>query len=116
MGTAFIRAATCGCTARRAGPSTSTAEPKPWEFQFGTEYSPLGPTGSRGAPFLAVNGHLRQEVDFGGTLIVQAGWQWRGRTGHLMRRGLEYFNGQSEQYQFFHDHEQLVGIGVWYDY
>jgi hypothetical protein len=89
---------------------------EPWEFQVGAEYSPLGPTGIAGAPFLAVNGHLRQEVDFGGALTVQAGWQWRGRSGHLMRAGLEYFNGQSEQYQFFHDHEQLVGMGVWYDY
>jgi len=62
---------------------------EPWEFQFGAEYSPLGPTGLAGAPFLAVNGHLRQEVDFGGSLVVQAGWQWRGRTGHLMRAGLE---------------------------
>ena len=40
----------------------------------------------------------------------------RTQSGHLIRVGLEYFNGQSEQYQFFDDHEQLVGIGLWYDY
>ena len=34
---------------------------KPWEFQFGAELQALAPTGpTGGAPFLAVNGHLRK--------------------------------------------------------
>lgn len=88
----------------------------PWEFQFGADYSPVMPTGLAGSPFLAVNGHLRGEVDFGGHLSVQAGWQWRGETGHLLRAGLMYFNGQSIQYQFFPQHEQQIGFGAWYDF
>jgi len=48
---------------------------KPWEFQFGADFSPPEPTGPRGTPFFAINGHLRQENDFGGNVTVQTGWQ-----------------------------------------
>ena len=90
---------------------------RPWEFQFGVDWSPLWATGFCGAPFLAVNGHLRQEVNFGGNLIAQAGWQWRGRyNGPLLRTGFQYFNGKSLQAQFFNEHEEQFGLGVWYDY
>jgi hypothetical protein len=89
---------------------------EPWEFQFGVDYSPLGPSGILGAPFFAINGHLREEVDFGGDLAVQTGWQWAGRTGHLFRAGMHYFNGMSDQRQFFNNHEELIGLGFWYDY
>jgi len=89
---------------------------QPWEFQFGLDYSPAAPTTIRGAPFFAINGHLREEVDFGGNLVVQTGWQWRGVTGHLFRVGLHYFNGQSNQFEFFRQHEQQIGLGLWYDY
>ncbi len=89
---------------------------KPWEFQFGADFSPTEPTGLCGSPFFAINGHLRQENDFGGNLNVQTGWQWRGRTGHLLRVGMEYFNGMSDQGQFFDRFEEQIGGGVWYDY
>lgn len=86
-----------------------------WEFQFGADFSPATP-GFRGAPFLAVNARLRQEVDFGGSLTVQTGWLWRGQTGKVFRTGLEYFNGKSEQMEFVFQHEQHLGLGFWYDY
>lgn len=89
---------------------------RPWEFQFGTEYSPIESIGGHGAPFLAVNGHLRQENDFGGNFVVQTGWQWRGRTGQLLRTGVQYFNGKSDQAQFIHDSERQFGWGLWYDF
>jgi len=89
---------------------------EPWEFQFGADYSPTEPTGVWGSPFAAINGHLREEVEFGGHLIVQAGWQWRGQSGHLFRVGAQYFNGESIQYQFFDRHEEQLGVGLWYDY
>jgi hypothetical protein len=89
---------------------------KPWEFQFGADYSPIRPTTCRGAPFLAVNGRIREEVDFGGNVTVQTGWQWRGETGRLFRLGLHYFNGKTDQYQFFEEHEEQFALGVWYDY
>ncbi len=88
----------------------------PWEFQFGAEYSPLEPTGARGAPFLAANGYLRQDVNFSGSITVQAGWQWRGQSGHLVRLGAHYFNGMSEQREFFNQFEEQVGLGLWYDF
>ncbi len=88
----------------------------PWEFQFGVEYAPAVPTGIEGAPFAAINAHLRQEVNFGGGLTVQTGWAWRGASGHLFRIGLEYFNGKSEEYQFSDMFEQQVGVGMWYDF
>lgn len=90
---------------------------KPFEFQFGVDYSPRCPAGFRGAPFVAVNAHLREEVHFGGNLVVQAGWQWRGWTNtRVIRAGLEYFNGKSDQYEFFDASEQKVGVGLWFDY
>lgn len=89
---------------------------KPWEFQFGIDASPEEPTGFLGAPFFAVNGRIREEVDYGGNVTVQTGWAWRGQGGQLMRLGMQYFNGMSDYYQFFTDHEEQIGIGLWYDY
>lgn len=91
-------------------------ETKPWEFQFGVEYSPADPTGLRPVPFVAVNGHLREEVDFGGNLTVQAGWQWRNVAGRLFRMGMQCCLGMSDQYEFFNQYESKVGFGIWYDY
>lgn len=90
---------------------------RPWEFQLGIDYSPVT-SGStcQGAPFLAVNGQLRQEVDYGGSCTVQAGWQWRGDSGHRLRIGAQYFAGKSEQYEFFNHYEERIGMGVWYDF
>lgn len=90
---------------------------QPWEFQFGADWSPLWAAGLRGSPFFAVNGHLREEVNFSGNLIAQVGWQWRGRyNGPLLRTGFQYFNGKAIQAQFFNEHEEQFGLGVWYDY
>jgi hypothetical protein len=90
---------------------------RPWEFQFGAEYSPIVPTGFRPLPFFAVNGHLRQDVNCGGNFVAQAGLQWRGAyTGSRFRFGAEYFNGKSRQFEFFRQFEQQIGLALWYDY
>ena len=90
---------------------------KPWEFQFGVDYAPVTPTGLTGAPFFAVNGHLRQEVNYGGTLVVEAGWAWLSdENSRLFRMGMQYLNGQSIQYSFYHENEQAIGLGLWYDF
>ena len=89
---------------------------RPWEFQFGADFSSPEPTGISGAPFFAINGHLRQENNFGGNLSMQTGWQWRGRDGHLARVGMHYFNGMSDHYQFYNMFEEEIGFGLWYDY
>jgi len=88
---------------------------KPWEFQFGVEYSPA-PAGLHPRPFLAVNGDIRQEVDFGGNICVETGYQWRSTANHLFRAGLQYFAGKSDQYEFFRQYEEKVGLGLWYDF
>ncbi len=89
---------------------------EPWEFQFGFDWSPGKPTRLCPVPFLAVNGHLREEVAFGGNLSLQAGWLWRGISGHVFRMGMLYFNGKSDQFEFFNRDEQKLGLGMWYDY
>lgn len=90
---------------------------EPWAFQFGIDYSPVRWRNSlRGTPFVAINGHLREEVDFGGSFVAQAGWQWRGTSNHLLRVGVQYFNGKSDQYQFCHRSEEKIGMGLWYDF
>jgi hypothetical protein len=89
---------------------------QPWEFQFGVEYSSLEQSDSGGSPFAALNAHLREEVDFVGDLTVQAGWQWRNQIGQLLRVGLQFLTGKSDQYQFQARNEQQLGAGLWYDF
>ncbi len=90
---------------------------EPWEFQFGLDYSPYFATGLRGAPFFALNGHLREEVDFGGNFVAQAGWAWRGSPASgLLRCGVDYYNGKSDQFSFYDYYESKVGFAIWYDY
>jgi hypothetical protein len=89
---------------------------EPWEFQFGMDYSPARVTGFWPDLFIAINGHLREELDFGGNLSLQTGLQWRGDTGNLCRFGMHYYSGKSSQYQFFDRFEDQLGMGVWYDF
>jgi len=90
---------------------------KPWEFQFGVEFGTIEPTGVHGAPFAAVHGHLRQEVDFGGDFVAQVGWMWRNRPyGHIFRAGFQYLNGNNPQFEFYPLHEIEYGLGLWYDF
>jgi hypothetical protein len=90
---------------------------KPWEFQIGVEYSPVGCAGDpRGSPFLAFDAEWRQDVNYEPTLVLQAGWQWRGVNNHRFRVGAQLYTGKSEMLQFLYTNERMVGIGIWYDY
>lgn len=90
---------------------------KEWELQFGLECVPAHPTGIRGAPFFAAHGHLREELNYSGNFVLQAGWAWRGsHSSHLLRTGLHYYNGLSDQYSFYRNFEQQIGGGLWYDF
>lgn len=90
---------------------------QPWEFQFGAELIQARPTGILGAPFLAVNSMLREELDYGGNICTQAGWAWRGRRSEkLFRIGVEYLYGSDPQYQFAFLNQNRFGFGMWYDY
>ncbi|MBI1246484.1 DUF1207 domain-containing protein [bacterium] len=89
----------------------------PWEFQFGAEWAPNERTTMWGEPFLAVGCHLRQEVNFGGSFIVQTGWAWVGDIpGRTLRVGFHYHNGDSTQNSFYNIWEQQIGFGIWYDF
>jgi hypothetical protein len=88
----------------------------PIHFQFGNELSRPGPTGLHGSPFLALNGRMREEVNYGGDLTAQTGWLWRGETGKVFRIGAHYYNGKSSQSQFFNVTEEQIGMGLWYDF
>ncbi|MFO0788678.1 MAG: DUF1207 domain-containing protein [Pirellulales bacterium] len=88
---------------------------EPWDAQFGTEYSNPLPQ-SRWTPFVAVNGRVREELNFGGDVTIQAGILQRGLLDQTLRLGAQYYNGKSNQFQFFNRTEQQVGIGVWYDF
>ncbi len=90
---------------------------EPWEFQFGLDYSPLLPLFCRGAPFVALNAHLREELSFNGNFVAQLGWQWRGKyTERVLRTGFQYLTGKSSQYEFFDQNEEQFGWGLWYDF
>ncbi len=88
-----------------------------WEFMFGLERAPRFGTGVWGGLFYAVHAHLREELDYSGHFTGQIGWAWRRdeRSG-VLRIGLNYFNGKSPQYSFFREHEQQLGLGLWYDF
>ena len=90
---------------------------KQWEMQAGIDYSPEVATGARGAPFFALNGALREELNYGGNWVVQLGWAWRGSpSSGLFRAGVEYYNGKSDQFSFFNSFENKVGFALWYDF
>jgi hypothetical protein len=90
---------------------------EPWEFQYGVELIQARPTGPHGAPFLAVNGMSREELDFGGNVCVQTGWAWRGdHSEKLFRLGFEYLYGSDPQYEFPFAIQNRAGIGMWYDF
>ncbi len=91
---------------------------EPWHFQFGFDWGPAHPTGIRGAPFAAMNVHLREELNFGGNINLQAGWAWRGEglAAGTLRTGLFFYNGGSPQFTFYKDSEQQFGWGLWYDF
>ena len=92
-------------------------ETKPWEFQFGVEYSPIYPAhGFRGTPFAAVNLHLFQELNYSGYLCCQLGWQWRGSSNQLFRLGFQYMNGYDDQFQFHDRSTDKISAGFWYDF
>ncbi|HZZ72923.1 MAG TPA: DUF1207 domain-containing protein [Pirellulales bacterium] len=92
-------------------------EAKPLELIFGTDLGTIGSTGLQGAPFAALAGHLRQELDFGGDFVAQAGWMWRDEPlGHVFRVGFQYLTGYSTEYEFLHVYEQEYGLGIWYDF
>jgi len=90
---------------------------EPWEIQTGLEYGTQQPTGIQGAPYFALNIHLREEVNWGGSLNLLAGWQWRGyRADHTFRAGFQYYNGKNAQYSLLQDNQVLYGLGIRYDY
>jgi len=90
---------------------------EPWEVQTGFEYGTQCPTGIRGAPYCAMNLHLREEVNWGGGLNVLAGWQWRGfHADHTFRAGFQYYNGKNAQYSLLQDTQILYGLGIRYDF
>lgn len=87
-----------------------------WEFQFGAEWAPSRPTGPRGAPFAAIHGQLREELNYGGNVTVQAGWAWVGdNSRNMFRMGFHYVNGASTQESFYNKFEQQIGAGIWFD-
>lgn len=89
---------------------------KPWEFQCGMDFSPLRIGQWRGAPFLALNGHWRQEFDYHGSFTLQTGWQWRNAHGGTFRIGMQYYRGKSDQWALAHRSEDKIGLGLWYDF
>ncbi len=91
---------------------------RPWHFQTGIDYSPCGVTPfMRPLPFIAVNAHFREEVNYSGGLNVVTGVQWRGpESSAVLRTGLHYYTGQSLQYSFLGQSEEFLGWGMWYDF
>ncbi len=90
---------------------------EPWQLQFGTEYARTALRPENGAPFAALNFQMRQETDFAAGVTAMAGWQWTGtESGHTIRTGVQYFNGPTNQYEFFQRFDNQLGLGIWFDF
>lgn len=87
-----------------------------WEFQFGTELAPVDPTRLWGSPFAAANVYLLESENYGGNLMLQAGWLWRGKDARMLRVGVFYSNGLSNSSALANATEQQIGFGLWRDY
>ena len=87
-----------------------------WEFQFGAEYAPMKPTRFWGAPFAAANAYLLETDKLASTLTIQAGWAWRGEDTRLLRVGLFYLNGRSNNLVEYSHSNQQIGLGIWHDF
>lgn len=91
----------------------------PWHLHVGFDWMPasVNPSVDKPSPFLAVHGLLREEHDFGGGVNIVAGLQWRGpHSDKLFRAGIQYYNGKSWQFSFVDEHEELLGLSLWYDF
>ncbi|HMO16083.1 MAG TPA: DUF1207 domain-containing protein [Pirellulaceae bacterium] len=90
---------------------------RPLHLQFGMDQIAIRKAGLRGVPFWAVNGLLRQETRFGGTMNLQAGWAWRNDDiGRLLRTGLFLQTGKATNFSFNNSSETQLGWGMWYDF
>ncbi len=90
---------------------------KPLEFQFGAQYTPAAARPQRGAPFAAVNAHVREDFGWITGVNTVAGWGWEGSTSRRrLRVGGQYYNGPSLQYSFLDQKENLIGGGIWFDF
>lgn len=90
---------------------------EPLELQTGVEWASRRPTGLRGAPYAAANLHLWEETNWGGSINLIAGWQWRSDDSErTFRFGLQYYNGQTNQKSFLGQTDELFGFGIRYDF
>lgn len=92
---------------------------EPFHLHFGFDWLParVNTSINRPSPFIAAHGLLREDNDFGGGFNIVAGLQWRGpRSDKLFRAGVQYYNGKSWQFSFFDEHEELLGLSIWYDF
>jgi hypothetical protein len=86
-------------------------------FDWGVEWMTPHATGWWGRPFAAFDMELRADQEFTPNLTVQVGWVFRAEDeGGDLRIVLEGYNGDSMYGQFFRDHEQFVGVGLFFDF
>lgn len=105
------------CYGEVAWANAYTGGAKPWQFQLGAEYSSIAIQPTHGAPFAAMNIHLRQEVDYAAGLTLMSGWQWKGpKSGRAIRIGVQYYNGPTNQFEFIGRYDNQLGAGIWFDY
>lgn len=90
---------------------------EPLYMQFGFDWVPILSSRSHCTPFVAMNCQLREELDFSGSFVAQAGIAWRnGADRRMFRVGIQYYTGGNQQFEFYQNNEEKVGLGLWYDY
>lgn len=89
---------------------------EPLQVEMGFEYSPIMMPNFKGSPFAAFHCRLSEDNNFGETLSLHLGWQWKSLYQQTFRTGLYFMSGYSDQYQFYNVRERQVGWGAWFDF
>lgn len=88
---------------------------KPWRAQVGAEYeNPQMLWQGQAGWYGAINVSSYEENDWDLNTSVQLGLLSR-REERTWRLGLEFYHGRAQLGEFFQDHEQYLGLGLWID-
>ena len=85
-------------------------------FSSVANWPPSTPLGYGELPFAAANVYLLEAEDFGGNVMLQAGWLWRDKNARMLRVGLFYSNGLTNSAVLENRNEQQIGFGLWRDF
>ena len=99
---------TCVCMRKPAGLFECDGGAKPWEFQFGMEYSSARPTGLRPFPSSPSTPICVRRSNFGGNVCHRNRLPMAVRRITFSARPAVISSARSDQYEFYNQYEEKV--------